>query len=112
MKNDNAVLVEVISCIMSDRSPHTATEKCIGTLSIDGVIFEDIEECHSSAVGENLLHDFGVKTDDLNPSCTFIPWITIDNVCNRLFYDKNPIQKLIKALFFFRFGMKLSLRQL
>ena len=95
---------------MADRSPHTATEKCIGTLNIDGVIFEDIEECHSSAVGENLLHDFGVKTDDLNPSCTFIPWITIDNVRNRLFV--NRIQKLIKSLFFFRFGMKLSLRQL
>ena len=98
---------------MSDRSPHTATEKCIGTLNIDGVIFEDIEECHSSAVGENLLHDFGVKTDDLNPSCTFIPWITIDNVRNGLFHDKkNWIQNLIKSLFFFRFGMKLSLRQL
>ena len=95
---------------MADRSPHTATEKCIGTLNIDGVIFEEIEECHSSAVGENLLHDFGVKTDDLNPSCTFIPWITIDNVRNRLFV--NRIQKLIKSLFFFRFGMKLSLRQL
>jgi hypothetical protein len=93
LKNDNAVLVEVISCIMSDRSPHTATEKCIGTLNIDGVIFEEIEKCHSSAVGENLLHDFGVKTDDLNPSCTFIPWITIDNVRNRLFYDKNTNSK-------------------
>ena len=96
---------------MADRSPHTATEKCIGTLNIDGVIFEDIEECHSSSVGENLLHDFGVKTDDLNPSCTFIPWITIDNVRNRLFYVKK-IKFKVNQAHFFRFGMKLSLRQL
>ena len=88
LKNDYPLLIEVINCIMSDHSPHTATEKCMDYLMIEGPSFQDIEECHSSAVGENLLHDFGVKTDDLNPSCTFIPWITIDNVHDRLFHDK------------------------
>jgi len=80
MKNDNALLVEVINCIMSDISPHTATEKCMENLMITEPSYEEMDQCHSSEKGENLLHDFGVQTDALNPSCYFIPWITIDNV--------------------------------
>ena len=62
-----------------------ATEKCIGTLN--DPIFEDIENCHSSAIGENILKSFGDRTDNLDPSPYFIPWITIDNVST--FYKWN-----------------------
>ena len=47
---------------------------------IAGPSFEEIEECHSSEFGENLLHDFGVQSETLDPSYYFIPWITIDHV--------------------------------
>ena len=47
---------------------------------IAGPSFEEIDECHSSEFGENLLHDFGVQSETLDPSYYFIPWITIDNV--------------------------------
>ena len=78
LKNDYPLLIEVINCIMSDRSPHTATEKCMDYLMIEGLSFQDIEECHSSDVGENLLYDFGVKTH--NEGVYFVPWLNIDGV--------------------------------
>ena len=71
---------------MSDISPHTATEKCMENLMIAEPSYEEMDQCHSSEKGENLLHDFGVQTDALNPSCYFIPWITIDNVQ----YSRSP----------------------
>jgi len=78
LKNDEPLLVEVINCIMSDPSPHTATEKCMDNLMIEVPSFQDIEECHSSDVGENLLYDFGVKTE--NEGVYFVPWLNIDGV--------------------------------
>jgi len=88
LKNDNALLVEVINCIMSDPSPHTATEKCMEHLGmIAGPSFEEIDECHSSEFGENLLHDFGVQSETLDPSYYFIPWITIDNAWNEAEFE-------------------------
>jgi hypothetical protein len=78
LKNDEPLLVEVINCIMSDPSPHTATEKCMENLTIEEPSFQEIEKCHSSDVGENLLYNFGVKTVDAG--VYGVPWITIDDV--------------------------------
>jgi len=86
LKDNNALLVEIISCIMSDNSPHTATEKCMENHA-SGTSFYDIEKCHSSEFGENLLHDFGVQSESLDPSFYFIPWITIDNVWNEAEFE-------------------------
>ena len=107
LKNDEPLLVEVINCIMSDPSPHTATEKCMENLMIEEPSFQEIEDCHSSDVGENLLYDFGVKTHD--EGVYGVPWITIDDVS--YFAIKNRIQNPIKAIFFFRSLLKLRMRQ-
>ena len=42
--------------------------------------FEEVDKCHSSAEGENLLHDIGVETANLDPPLYFIPWILLDEV--------------------------------
>ena len=100
MKNDNALLVEVINCIMSDISPHTATEKCMENLMMAEPSYEEMDQCHSSEKGENLLHDFGVQTEALNPSCYFIPWITIDNVqYSKIFTFTHTQKKIVLEVF-------------
>ena len=47
---------------------------------ITEVTFEEVDKCHSSAEGENLLHDIGVETANLDPPLYFIPWILLDEV--------------------------------
>ena len=42
--------------------------------------FEEVDTCRSSAEGENLLHDIGVETANLDPPLYFIPWILLDEV--------------------------------
>ena len=42
--------------------------------------YEEVDFCRLTNVGENLLHDFGVETAQLNPEHYFIPWITFNNV--------------------------------
>ena len=49
-------------------------------LNINEPTYESIKKCHSSNVGENLLHGFGVETKNLDPKHYFIPWITFDKV--------------------------------
>ena len=79
-EKDNAMLVEVINCIMSDRYPHMATEKCMESLGITQPSYQDIEDCHASPVGENLLHDYGLQTEALEPKCVFVPWVIFNGV--------------------------------
>ena len=47
---------------------------------IGGATFEEVDKCHSSAEGENLLHDIGVETVNLDPPLYFVPWILLDEV--------------------------------
>ena len=47
---------------------------------ITGTTFEEVDKCHGSAEGENLLHDIGVETANLDPPLYFIPWILLDEV--------------------------------
>ena len=72
--------VEAVNCIMSDDKPHLATEKCMENLMINQPSYELVDFCHSTNPGENLLHNYGVETGQLNPQHYFIPWITFDNV--------------------------------
>ena len=72
--------VEAVNCIMSDATPNLATKKCMSKLMISEPSYAEVDTCHSSNEGENLLHGFGVETANLNPEHYFIPWITFDNV--------------------------------
>jgi hypothetical protein len=50
------------------------------TAGITSPTYEEVDNCHSSTEGENLLHDIGVETQNLDPSLYFIPWILLDGV--------------------------------
>ena len=42
--------------------------------------YEEVDLCHGSIEGQNILHDFGVMTLDLDPAMTWAPWVTINGV--------------------------------
>ena len=42
--------------------------------------YQEIDQCHSSNEGQNLLYSYGLETDNLEPAVYFIPWITFENV--------------------------------
>ena len=49
-------------------------------LMISEPSYAEVDACHSSNQGENLLHGYGIETNQLDPEHYFIPWITYDNV--------------------------------
>ena len=65
------------------QSHHTTVvlcKQCMEAADITGTTFEEVDKCHGSAEGENLLHDIGVETANLDPPLYFIPWILLDEV--------------------------------
>ena len=65
---------------MSNEHPNTATEECMAALTITQPTYQEVYVCQSSSIGENLLHDLGVETNQLDPEHYFIPWITYDKI--------------------------------
>ena len=55
-------------------------KQCMEAADITGATFEEVDKCHSTAEGENLLHEIGVETANLDPPLYFIPWILLDEV--------------------------------
>ena len=84
---------------MSSDKPNLSTEKCMDDLMINEPSYEQVNFCRLTSAGENLLHDFGVETAQLNPEHYFIPWVTFDNV--RLFHYKNFKECSFVKTFFF-----------
>merc|ERR1712141_784058 len=78
---DKSIQIEAINCILSDRHPYQATEKCMNELMIPD--YEGVNECHVSNYGENLLYQNSWETENnLDPHAYFIPWITINDIWN------------------------------
>ena len=92
--------VPVINCIMGDKNPEEATQRvfvgavhgclvcdsyvslfqCMEEVGITEPRFDEVEKCHNSVKGQDLLHAIGVRTQSLKPSLYFIPWIRINKV--------------------------------
>lgn len=49
-------------------------------LNIVDPTYPEVEQCRFSNEGEQILHDFGVETQALEPPASWVPWITINNV--------------------------------
>ena len=49
-------------------------------LNINSPSYGMVDDCHSSITGENLLHEYGVATKQLDPALYMVPWITFDGV--------------------------------
>ena len=78
---DPAEYLPLISCLMRKwKSPHYPTGECIGLVGTKSVTVKEVEDCANSDEGSNLLHDFGLKTQALDPPLTFVPWQIFNNV--------------------------------
>ena len=78
--SDPAEYVPLITCLMGSESPPDAAGECIASLGTESVTVKEVEDCANSEVGSNLLHDFGLKTQALDPPLTFVPWQIFNNV--------------------------------
>lgn len=74
---DNSQSVPFISCSMSAEDSVAACEDCANQVGLD---WQKIYDCANSDLGSQLLHDNGVKTQALDPSVTWVPWIIINDV--------------------------------
>jgi len=87
LHGQNEIQVAVINCIMDDLVPHEATQNCMEKLMITEPSYQEIDQCHSSNEGQNLLYSYGLETDNLEPAVYFIPWITFENEWNEMEFN-------------------------
>ena len=70
--------------------------KCAEKTKLD---FNKIDACTHSKLANQLQHMYGVQTNSLQPSLTYVPWITINGEHNEELEneaEKNLIQLLCK----------------
>ena len=72
--------VPLINCLMSSSDPPSAAPTCIASLGTQSVTAKEVEACAGSEDGSSLLHDVGVKTKNLKPPLTFVPWLLYNDV--------------------------------
>ena len=60
--------------------------QCMNELGIPNY-YDDVNLCHSSNYGENLLKQNGEATNNLNPEHYFIPWITFNGIWRKTEFD-------------------------
>ena len=69
-------------------------------------ITDDIIACSNNEEGIQLHHEMGVKTDALNPSHSYVPWVTFNGVSSVHYLIRNFIvfhlNYLFKLLFHFK----------
>jgi len=95
---DPAEYLPLISCLMRKwKSPHYPTSECIGLVGTKSVTVKEVEDCANSDEGSNLLHDFGLKTQALDPPLTFVPWQIFNNVF-REFFQASGLKDLTRLL--------------
>uniref|UniRef100_A0A7E4VZI8 Gamma interferon inducible lysosomal thiol reductase n=1 Tax=Panagrellus redivivus TaxID=6233 RepID=A0A7E4VZI8_PANRE len=68
----------IISCIQGEANLDSAIEKCK---------LEYLRECASGPQGRALLAEAGLKTRELDPKMTFVPWVVLDG--KRAYYHRN-----------------------
>nr|XP_002120789.1 gamma-interferon-inducible lysosomal thiol reductase [Ciona intestinalis] len=74
---DEAKYLPVIQCMERSPQPVAAAEQCI---TRSGLNWTNINACASSVNGTMLMHKAGLATAALNPSLTWVPWITINGI--------------------------------
>jgi len=57
--------------------PISSAQGCVEKLS--QLSFDKIQTCAKGPEGNKLEHQVGVKTDNLNPSHTYVPWVVVND---------------------------------
>ena len=72
--------VPLINCLMSSSDPPSAAAACIASLGTQSVTAKEVADCAGSELGSSLLHNVGLKTKNLQPPLTFVPWLLYNDV--------------------------------
>jgi len=63
-----------VSCLMANPSGGVA---CAESAGLD---FATVDACQNSLEGQELHYNYGVETLNLQPTCTFVPWLIFNKV--------------------------------
>ena len=72
--------VPLITCLMDSQFPPDAAGECIADLGTDSITVKEVEDCVESDAGSALLYINGLRTKNLEPSLTFVPWLLYNDV--------------------------------
>lgn len=86
-----AALTQFIVCTMSTKDPPNAGQKCAQSLQVD---FAPVQSCTTSDEGDQLMYDYGVQTEQLDPPHKYVPWILFDGA-----FSEDDNQKADSDLF-------------
>jgi interferon gamma-inducible protein 30 len=75
--NDTDLTVPFIGCVEAADEPQNAGENCSRQIGLD---WDVIGSCFYSEESSQLLYEFGLETEALNPPHTYVPWIVVDGV--------------------------------
>lgn len=105
--HDQALQLKFVACMIDDNMlPREIAEKvpvlffttsnrncCVFQCATDlGVSFDDISKCSNEKEGSKLLKYYGIRTDNVNPSISFIPTVELDGS------QKVPLGWILKNL--------------
>ena len=72
--------VPLITCLMDSVFPPDAAGECIADLGTESITVKEVEDCVESDVGSALLYINGLRTKNLEPTLTFVPWLLYNDV--------------------------------
>uniref|UniRef100_T1J742 Micro-fibrillar-associated protein 1 C-terminal domain-containing protein n=1 Tax=Strigamia maritima TaxID=126957 RepID=T1J742_STRMM len=67
--------LQFVNCAMSSKYPPNAGQSCAESSELN---WSQISDCIDSTEGKDVLHEMGVKTENLQPRLTFVPWIVVN----------------------------------
>ncbi|XP_043784290.1 GILT-like protein 1 [Apis laboriosa] len=75
--------VSLIGCAMTSRFPPSSILECAEKEGLNEQTQANINECINSSLSNELLVEYGKKTQELKPDLSFVPTITINGVNSR-----------------------------
>lgn len=64
-----------VECMEQDSSPATAGSKCASSAKFD---YDEIEKCSTSSMGNAIMHNLALATDNLSPKHQWTPWVVMN----------------------------------
>merc|ERR1711997_496910 len=95
--SDQNDYIEIMHCIEGSDHPEDATESCMAKCNIISPSYEEVDECHKSIEGEEILHEIGVETKSLIPEVRMVPWVIFNGEW-RIEWQIQAINNLQKLL--------------
>jgi len=74
---DSVKYLPVVECMEAAADPISSAQGCVKKHS--NLSFDQIQTCAKGPEGNKLEHQMGEKTDNLDPSHTYVPWVVVND---------------------------------